>query len=129
MRYISPQDAISEWSRVEGWLDDANKLAGGKMTTADYLVKVLTGTADLWVGNDMAVLAEMTHYPRARVYVIVLAGGEGGHDWSAIESELENAARLRGCNKMEVFGRPGWKRILNDAGYRLACHVWTKELS
>ena len=128
MRFILPQNVDEEWLKVKEWIAEANSYAGGRYSPQDWLVKLLTGQAELYIGDGMCVVGEAMQYPRKRVYQIILAGGNGGHDWIEIEAELEHIARSRGCSSMEVYGRPGWKKILTQAGYSIPLYVYQKEL-
>ncbi len=128
MRYVAPDEVIDIWETVGPWLQSANQYAGGKLTLEDYLVKILTGQADLWTNGKIAILAEPSAYPRKRVYTLLLAGGEHGANWGEVARLMEDVAKMKKCQSIEVFGRPGWKRILGAEGYDVAHFVYRKEL-
>lgn len=128
--YVEPRDVPGIWERIEQYVQEANNYGGGKFAVHDWLAKVLIGNADLFVSPDLisAVICEVSTYPRRRIYGVILLGGEGGHNWDGYETALEAAAVTRGCDCLEVFGRPGWRKIMGEQGYVLAHHVWRKEL-
>lgn len=128
---VAPDDVPHIWPAIEHYLEEANAYGGGKFAMIDWLVKVLMGHADLFIypGGKSAAIGEPTHFPRRTVYGVILCGGEGYIDWMRYQAAFEAMARARGCNCVEIFGRPGWKNILEkDLGYQRAHWVWRKEL-
>lgn len=127
---VPPEEVPGLWDRVEPYIQDANRYGGGKFRAHDWLCKLLAEQALLYVSPNLesAVICELQVYPRSRVFSIILLGGEGGHDWTEYQVMLEQMARHYQCDQMEVFGRPGWRKILKMQGYELAHHVWRKEI-
>lgn len=124
-----PAEIPALWEKIEPYVHDANRFGGGKFAAHDWLARLLVEAAWLYVSPTLesAVICEVQTYPRAKVFTIVLLGGEGGHDWDQYQSVFETAAGRCGCDQIEIFGRPGWKNILKAQGYELAHHVWRKE--
>ena len=128
---VRPEDAPVIWPKIERYLDEANRYGGGKMALHDWLAKVLMGACDLMVspGYQSAVIGEPQQYPRKRVYGVILLGGEGNHPWERYEAVFQDRAKFWGCESIEMFGRPGWKNILEQGlGYERAHWVWRKEV-
>ena len=128
---VRPQDAPAVWPRVERYLWEANEHGGDKIMMHDWLAKILVGAADLMVSADCtsAVIGEPQQFPRRRVYGVILMGGEGGHDWQRYQRLFEQQAKIYGCDAIEIFGRKGWKPVLEQQlGYSFAHWVWRKEI-
>lgn len=49
-----------------------------------------------------------------KLLVIAAVAGRDLPRWPAFLSTLENFARVEGCGRIRLSGRPGWKRILAD---------------
>lgn len=128
--YVQPQEATGVWPHIEHYVAEANSYGGGKFAPYMWLSKILQNQADLFVtpGLGAAVICEPIVYPLTRVYCVVLLGGEGNHDWQSFQETFEEAAKVRQCDQIEVFGRGGWKHIMKDLGYNLAHFVWRKEV-
>lgn len=127
---VSPADAAEIWIDIRRYIEEANAFGGGKLTAEDWLAKILIGQADLFIypGAQSAAICEAQQFQRRRVYGVILCGGEGGHDWRRYQAAFEAAARMRGCDCTEVFGRPGWKHVMKDLGYDMAHWVWRKTI-
>lgn len=119
------------WPSISRYIDEANRYGGGKLATHDWLAKLLVGAAELFVypGGESAAICELSVYPRRRVYGIILCGGEGGHDWLRYQAAFEARAHQLGCDSLEIFGRKGWRHIVEQQlGYDFAHWVWRKEI-
>lgn len=127
---VEPYEASALWPKIEEYLRQACAFGGGKFAPHHWLARVLVGQADFFVSPNLesAVIAEPQRFPLSSVYMIVLLGGEGGCDWDAYLSTLNCRGRELGCDAIEVYGRPGWKRIFESRGAKLAHYVWRKEI-
>lgn len=130
---IPPADAARLWPQIEGYVREANAYAGGKLEPVDWLVKVLTGQADLFVSVDhtLVMICEAQQFARNRVYAGLILAGEhqGGHDWDEVVRTVREAAQLRQCAYVEMYGRPGWRSIVESRGFKPACTVWRLEVN
>jgi len=128
---VHPDMAVGIWSEIVGFIKAANDTGGGKYHPNHWLARVLYGQTDLFVNEDntTAVIAEPQIFPTGKkVYVIVLMGSEGGCNWDSFGCDLEARAKNLGCHSIEIFGRKGWKKILETRGVKFAHMVWRKEL-
>lgn len=77
---------------------------------------LVTGRANLWLMDRRAAcVTQIQEYPRGRVCQIVLAGGDGVHDWiDELHETVRRHARFYGCKKLRINGRIGWLRLLNN---------------
>lgn len=128
---VSPDNAIEVWPDIEKYIDSANDFGGGKFLPRNWLSRILTLQADLFVNPTLtaAAIAESQVFPTGKkVYVIVLMGGEGNCDWDAFGHDLELRAKELRCHSIEVYGRKGWKNILESRGMKFAHCVWRKEI-
>jgi hypothetical protein len=68
-----------------------------------------------------ALVTEILRWPRRTVCRLVLAGAEDGlrDEWLAWRGALEAWARAEGCTAMEIYGRPGWARLVPEARKRV----------
>jgi len=100
----------AEWSRARGFLlpamtdDPEHEVAG----------RILNGTAQLWLGEQCAMVTEVIHEPRT--LHVWLAGG----DLKEIVSLTPGIAawgRMMGCTEATINGRKGWARVLKAYGF------------
>lgn len=127
---VEPHEATTVWPSIEEYVRQANSFGGGKFAPHHWLAKILNGQAELLVSPTLktAVVCEPQQFPLRRVYMIVLLGGEGGCNWDNYMQVFEERSRVFGCTALEVYGRAGWKKIVESRGAKLAHCVWRKEL-
>lgn len=101
---------------------------GDLMVLEDFKERVMMGDMQLWIGEGYAGVTEVVDYPRSRVVLVHLVGGE-------LESllrdhgELVKFAKLVEAAGIEINGRKGWTRVLKDRGYQEAAVRLFKEVS
>lgn len=83
-------------------------------TEDEVAARVLSGTAQLWLGERSAIVTEVIHDPRS-VHVWV-AGGEL-RDLLSLIPGLAAWARTMGCKGATINGRKGWARVLKSYGF------------
>jgi hypothetical protein len=127
---VDPAQVESIWPHVAHFIRRAME-RGGMGRFADVERDVLTANAYLWVAIEAgAVLAaavtQVTQQDDQRLCTIVACGGRDFARWGGRIAGLEDYARAENCARIEIAGRPGWRRRLPD--YRLAKIVIRKEL-
>lgn len=85
----------------------------------------LEGRMQLWAASCLergllgaAVTAiNLTSSGRKYCVILYLAGRRAWPAMRGLLGELEDWARAEGCQRLELFGRPGWRRALEPFGY------------
>ena len=129
MSPVHPEDVMDIWPDIEKHLRDANSYNDERVPLHYWLMRILQGTADLFVSPDMeaAGVCEVVEYPNRRVYLSVLFGGNGEYTL-AFRDVCVQAAKFRKCDCLEARGRPGWKKVMKEWGAELLhCH-WKLEI-
>ena len=127
---VDPARVAAIWPHVAHLIRRA-MARGGMGRFADVARDVLTANAYLWLAIESgAVLAaavtQVAQQEGHRVCTIVACGGRDWRRWGALIAGLEDYARAEGCARVEIAGRPGWRRRLPD--YRLAKIVMRKDI-
>lgn len=122
--FLVPQSGLDEiWVRFGvGEMFRAHEEKSGGHWTADWLFSsIKAGEQDLWVivrGNEeivAALVTDITPYRNGlRTCMVTIIVGSEPRSWIGLRTELEDWARNRGCDKIEMIGRIGWKRIIPD---------------
>lgn len=80
---------------------------------------VFTGRALLWLAWRQpevlaSVVTQIWETERSTVCLILACGGEKAREWLPLMASIEQYARAEGCNKIRIYGRKGWLRLLPD---------------
>jgi hypothetical protein len=98
---------------------------------ADIESDVLTGMQLCWIawtGSEiMAAATTQLVKPYDKVCVLTACSGYDRAQWLPLFAEIEKYAKAEGCMKMRIFGRVGWKRVLEN--YRVAHVVLERDLT
>jgi hypothetical protein len=125
---IPTDHVVTVWWMVEDFIERAVGESGGVVTTQDHFDKLVTGDKQLWVIWDGTCRAAVVTQIIKSVCFIWAVGGEGMKDWLHLLDDLEGWARKQGCTGMQLWGRPGWMRALNEYGYERKLVIMNKEL-
>lgn len=115
---LVPVDLIDQhWPTFGPMIELAQKRVADQCGMDDILDWLRDGTSRLWgIYVDEKPLAAMTtadkNYPRKRVMVIEMIGGERADLWSeGALGELARVSRLAGYDAIETHARAGWSKL------------------
>lgn len=121
-----PADAVTDvWPSVAGFLKLAMAMTGGRTRMGDMYRQLKNGQLILWVvRNDRepvvaALTTRVAQYPAKRMLVVDACGGSRMDEWlQTVIDTLMAFASASGLKGMEMYGRPGWQRVLARHGWR-----------
>ena len=103
-----------DWRKL---IKPALKPANGKYVMRDIYERIANRTAIVYQTEKSAAVLWRDSYPQYDVMVIAFAGGEL-EDMLEHMEPMKNQARMWGCQAIEVVGRPGWKKVLREYGFK-----------
>ena len=78
---------------------------------------VLAGRSLLWLAwfdrIEAAATTILIETGASKVCVLTACGGRGMRRWLPVLEKIEAYAKAEGCNRMRIFGRKGWQRVLD----------------
>lgn len=118
-------DFAADWQQAEPHIIAALHHAGDTHEPRDVIDMILDGMAELFVGEDCAVVTQEIELPIGIQLHFWLAGGDLD-ELVRIQRDIETAARSRGIRRISIIGRRGWRAKLD--GYREAGVILVKEI-
>jgi hypothetical protein len=132
---VDPRQVGQIWPRVAPRLRRA-MLRTGLSAFADVERDVLDGRALLWlalsrhsmeVAIDAVATTRLEQADAGKVCVIVACEGRERHRWLPLIGGIETYAKSEGCCSVRIFGRKGWRRVLD--GYAQTHVIIEKEMN
>jgi hypothetical protein len=117
----------TDWERCSGWIEAALAKSGATHSIEDVKEAVEDGRVQFWPGENCALVTEVLHYPAAKRVRVWLAGGELKEIGSMLRMG-ERWAEMIGADGIEVVGRKGWAKVLEDRGFHEEAVYLLKEL-
>jgi hypothetical protein len=116
---VQSSDVGRVWPFVEGMIAEAFAREGRGVTAEDVKEHLERAGWQLWVAHDQNAvhalcLTEILNYPRSKTCRLVVATGHDREDWVDNLKVIEAWAAANGCDLMETWARPGWRRVLKD---------------
>lgn len=112
------------WDIAAPMIDEALAYCGGLFVLEDVYHDLLDGEQTLWLAlQDGEIIGCTTlsiiQYPRERTLCYKWLGGKDVTLWLAEGHRVcSSYARELGCTRLECFGRSGWKKFLENLGWR-----------
>ena len=81
-----------------------------------FFEAVARGSMQVWAiggdhGVDVIITTEVVQYPKMKVFRLMGASGEGLDFYSErLQNVFDGFAKMQGCERIELIGRPGWIR-------------------
>jgi hypothetical protein len=117
------------WPLVERWVQRATD-ESPHFSPEDIREACKLKEMSLWAlvsGGDVVgcLVTTIVIWPQIKVARLVVAAAEDGFrdDWMKFRPIIEDWARSYGCELVEVYGRPGWAKVIPGARAR-ACIEW-----
>ena len=116
---IEKVDVAEHWTKASVMLKDAIDLSNGRHTieTTYNLKKGVMRLYAVYIKDKIKsyFVTQITVYPAKSVYGIIFCGGkEVIRHIKKIEAFFKSEAVLNGCRGLEIIGRNGWERIIDN---------------
>ena len=127
---VDPCDVEKVWPKVEPLLRRA--IERTQLSDFDSCTSALfTGAHLLWMAIaddkiEAIATTELAKVGSRKICTIVACAGENRERWLPLIAGIEKFAKNEGCDAMRIYGRRGWKRVLDD--YRIKYVVLEKVL-
>ncbi len=130
---VDPDQVGLIWPRVAQRLQCAISRTG-LSAFADVERDIRQGRALLWlalsrdegeVAIDAVATTRIEQTDAGKVCVIVACEGRRRHRWLPLIGGIEAYAKAEGCQRVRIFGRKGWQRVLE--GYAQTHVIMEKE--
>lgn len=120
---IPPEEVGRVWHVIEPYMARCAEYTYGRYTAEDIKNQIIEKNDQLWVAYDEkvygAVVTGVVEYPRMKTLCMHFTGGVDLQKWKdPMLSVLRSFAKDMDCDVIESYGRPGWKRVFADDGFR-----------
>ena len=132
---IAPGDVSKIWPEIRGGL--ANLLAThgtGKWTVGDVYENLELGDWQLFIVSDqgevVASLVCSIQEGARKTLEIGLCWGRDAAEWTGDMCEaFDQVGRELGCDQMALDGRPGWRQVMRQLGFKHRSSTYTRPIN
>jgi len=126
---FKPEEIDKIWPLVKDKVQAALDRNHNFRNHTDVKENCKNGVEQLWVIADKkdnvhgVCITQIMQQPNYNIGLVRIATGHDLPLWVDKIKEFENWAESKfGCKKIEIYGRPGWKKMLTPLGYEFS-HV------
>lgn len=123
------------WADIAPHVEAALLHGSGSVTSYGLFIQCLGAIAQCWVDEDEfgdikgVAITRFEELEATRIFAIVTTTHPdwftGGYD---VLEMFEEFGRAEGCQRVNIYGRRGWLRVLSSNGYYEPYTVITKDL-
>lgn len=110
---VDPAQVLEFWPYSRGLIKAAID-ATDLNSFEDIERQVLAGDQFLWLAWSGKIEAAATTHLSRGVCTIVACSGHERERWLAFQEKIEAYAKAEGCERIRIYGRKGWERVLKD---------------
>jgi len=135
LKRISGDTLARRWSEIVPQVEEALLHGSGTVTSYGLFIQCLGAVAQCWVDEDEhgdilgVAITRFEETEGTKIFAIVTTTHP---DWFSEGPEVlklfEEFAEAEGCEKVNVYGRRGWQRVLSKYGYYEPYTILTKDL-
>ena len=135
LKRMSGETLARRWSEIVPHVEEALIHGSGTVTSYGLFVQCLGASAQCWVdendeGDILGVaITRFEHSEATKIFAIVTTTHP---DWFSEGPDVlgffEGFAEAEGCEKVNIYGRRGWQRVLSKHGYYEPYTILTKDL-
>ena len=132
---VPPEHLYSLWFEVQGHLAPAVARSNGRWSMEFLYASIVSGHQHLWLAFDQdkhingVGTTEFIDYPCKRMLAVQFLGGENFNDWCwEMLDRFNSWATDNGCQGIEVTGRSGFWKWLEQDGFNRVYTVYEKRL-
>ena len=131
---IKGESVEAWWPLVEEYLNTALEYSLGEYSITDIKNACISKNMQLWVkpGKETksAFVTKIAKYPQKNLLIVILLGGDEFQEWRDEADALLNAfGKENNCEYVELFGRKGWGKVLEDINYKEQTRLFAKEIT
>lgn len=113
---VKSEDLADVWISASPMLQKALNKSDGCFDIEDIRKGIEGKDFQLWVWVDVtikaALVTEIRQFPRKKVCIMFLCGGEDLSEWRD-DKTVDVWAKAMGCEDMQIHGRKSWLKVLN----------------
>lgn len=110
------------WEEVSPLIERALLYSDGKYKLDDILKGIKSRDLQLWaIARSKKITTVMVTkiicYPQKKSLLMMLYSGDSTKDTSKFLPMIYGWAKYQGCEEVEMFGRPGWEKLLKSENF------------
>jgi len=83
----------------------------------EMLADLIRGEAVVWTNDVAFIIGRPNRYHTKEIFLLEALGGSDWQDWQDELDDIEQEVKAWGFDEIEVYGRLGWKKIMQGRGY------------
>jgi hypothetical protein len=135
LKRMSGDTLARRWSEIVPQVEEALMHGSGTVTSYGLFIQCLGAAAQCWVdeNDDGDILGvAITRFEQSEATKIFAIVTTTHPDWFSEGPDVlgffERFAEAEGCEKVNIYGRRGWQRVLSKHGYHEPYTILTKDL-
>jgi hypothetical protein len=135
MRLLGNKELARKWYLIVDHVDRSLVHGAGSLTSHSLFLECMQGNGQCWLREDefgMILGVAITRFEMSVNHKVLAICATTDNDWFSHGNDshnlLEQFAKRCNCQRMAVYGRKGWTKVLKRFGYYEPYSVMIKDL-
>ena len=130
---VNPQDVDQVWDLVRGSVQKVLDRDYLFMDLSDVKETLESGLWKLWLVYDGPNIygvgvTELLQFPKAKICQLTFISGREFEKWQDMIEQIAVYATEKGCSRLRMVGRPGFKKVLSEHGFEASQMLFSRKL-
>lgn len=133
---LSAKDAVYYWDAVTPLIIKGLERTDGEYSLKDYQDYIESQYWDLWIAVNLdtkeiqgVAVTEVVEHPNFNELLMRMVTGKHFNKFLLkTETQFQEFAKENNCNRLVLYGRKGWLRVLNKINWKEGYTVMTKNI-
>jgi hypothetical protein len=132
--HVDPEKLDEYWPQILPYLKNAINYANGRYGIDDIYSNIKSSLMALWIaynndGIHAACVTQIIRYPQKKCLAVLFCGGKNVNGWVHFLKTIIEDSKQYQCESVEIWGRPGWQKLLGAMGFKKTHIILNAELS
>jgi len=132
---LEPVENIKDaWHEAKPYIQRVLGKMGDPTPIESIYADLLTYDRQLWMVHDeeglqAVILTIIDDYRGQKIGLLTHAAGRGFQDWTETVDPIAGYFNAAGCNRFQIIGRKGWKKFIEDKGFKETDTIFERTLN
>ena len=115
MILLDNKELALRWNEISPKVQEALDHGIGECSAHDLFIECMSSNAQCWEHEGCIGITRFNHFPQYKqLQIVTVTGNDFIRKFPKLLEMIEDFAKETGCRNVSIWGRPGWRRLLQE---------------